>query len=155
MLKKNLLITLTVIFVASVTLLFADELRGKDIINSGPLETLQGTLQYNSPEWYLETENLTYQLHFGNREYLDSSGIKLRNRERINIEGVVLHDDVVVYTATVDGKTYRFRDRDGAPFWAGRGNQKERHECEECGKDHYGWKRGNRSRMYDRRRGNV
>jgi len=155
MLKKILLITLTLIFVASMTLLFADELRGKDIIASGKLETFQGSLKYNSPEWYLETENHTYQLHFGNREYLETSGIELRNRERIKIEGVVLGDDVVVYNAIVAGKTYRFRDRNGAPLWAGRGNQKERHECEECDKDSFGWKRGNRSRMYDRRKGNV
>lgn len=155
MLKKILLITLTVIFVASMTLLFADELRGKDIIDSGKLETFQGTLKYNSPEWYLETENHTYQLHFGNREYLETSGIELRNRERVKIEGVVLGDDVVVYNATVEGKTYRFRDRDGSPLWAGRGNQRERWECEECDKDSFGWKRGNRSRMDDRRKGNV
>jgi len=120
MLKKILIITL--IMVVGATLLFADVPFGREILDEGNAITVTGTLKYDTSEWYLKTKDGSYLLHFGNKTWLESTGIVLKDGEECSIKGISTEDDIVVSKATVDGKTYSFRDKDGIPLWAHKGN---------------------------------
>jgi hypothetical protein len=122
MMKKILIVTLLLVLGAS--LVFADSLTGRDIVEEGSFKTLQGVLTSQAAEWYLQTEQNTYQLHFGNRSYLSSTGIELADGAHCTIDGIVSDKDVAVAKATMDGKTYSFRDENGTPLWAGEGNRR-------------------------------
>jgi len=120
--KKILIVTL--IMVLGASLVFADNLTGRDIVEEGSVRTLDGILKSEGTEWYLLTEDDTYQLHFGNRNYLSSTGIELADGEHCTIDGIVSEREVAVATATMDGETYSFRDANGTPLWAGEGNRR-------------------------------
>ena len=122
MMKKILIITLLMVLGAS--LVFADSLTGRDIVKEGIFITLQGILKSEETEWYLTTNDGNYQLHFGNRNYLSSTGIELAEGAHYTIDGIVSENDVAVATATMNGETYSFRDANGTPLWAGEGNRR-------------------------------
>ena len=90
--------------------------------------TVTGTLQYDAPDWFLATAEGAYLLHFGNRYYFDSLGLALKEGEQLTVEGVRFQEDFLVYSVMAEGKTYSFRDRDGIPLWAGRGNRWSRNQ---------------------------
>ena len=120
--KKIFIVTL--IMVLGASLVFADNLTGRDIVEEGRVRTLDGILTSEGTEWYLLAEDGTYQLHFGNRNYLSSTGIELAEGAHYTIDGIVSENDVAVATATMNGETYSFRDANGTPLWAGEGNRR-------------------------------
>lgn len=122
MLKK---ISITVlVLLAGTSLIFAGEVTGRDMVADGAFASVSGMLVYESSEWYLKTDEKTYQLHLGNKEYLESTGIDLQEGAECSIEGFLLGQDIAVSSVTLDGKTYNFREKDGTPMWAGRGNHR-------------------------------
>lgn len=133
MVKKIFIITL--IFSVVAAALFAHDITGKDIVDKGSMVALDGTLRHESPEWYLYTEDGSYLLHFGNREYLEATGIVLEDGIRCEIEGLVAGSDIAVISATIDGKSYAFRNDDGTPLWAGRGRRLSMNKRRECMED--------------------
>ena len=137
MLKKILIVTL--LMALGTSLLFADGLTGRDIVAEGTFTTLKGTLTSQGTEWYLTTQDGPHQLHFGNRNYLSSTGIELVDGANCTIDGIVTGKDVAVATVTTAGKSYSFRDENGTPLWAGEGNRRNQ-------KDHSdGHSAGNKS----------
>jgi hypothetical protein len=139
MVKKILIISMVLVFGAAA--LFAHDVTGRDVVDSGALVTLEGTLRYESPEWYLDTQEGSYLLHFGNRGYLESTGIPIEDGKKLSVEGFAEGSDIAVVSASADGKTYSFRNRDGVPFWAGRGNRYAKNGEDGC----RGWFQGNGS----------
>ncbi|GEM_PF-1873886 len=147
MLKKIMMIL--IVLVAVTGLVFADTLDGKSLAEQGLLETRSGTLAYRSGEWYLESEEGSYLLHFGNKVYLEETGIDLAEGETCTVRGFFLEDEGAVMEATMRGDTYRFRADDGMPLWAGRGERSENrvyarnreNGCEDCGPEN-GERRG-------------
>jgi hypothetical protein len=122
MLKKLLIIT--VVMVLGGSLLFAENITGRDIVKTGAFTTKSGTLKYEAPEWHLVTKDGSYQLHFGNRNHLTSTGMELEDGKYCKIEGIATGKDIAVVSATIKGKTYTFRDENGIPEWAGKGNRR-------------------------------
>ena len=129
--KKILIVAMVLLFGAAA--LFAHDITGRDFTDSDELIVLKGTLRYESPEWYLDTEDGSYLLHFGNRDYLESTGIQGEDGKDLSVEGFVRGNDVLVASAAADGKVYSFRDNDGVPFWAGRGKRFARNGDDGCG----------------------
>jgi hypothetical protein len=82
------------------------------------VETVKGTLAEVRGLWLLNTGKGLYLLHFGNRAYLAGTGIPLKEGGQAAVEGAVDDDEIVVFKAMVEGKTYAFRDKDGVPLWA-------------------------------------
>ena len=124
MVKKILIVTLVMALGASF--LFAESLTGRDIVKEGSFTTINGTLKYEDTEWYLLAEGGPYQLHFGNKSYLSSTGIELEGGKNCKVDGIASGKEVVVVRATMEGKSYSFRDENGVPLWAGNGNQRDR-----------------------------
>ena len=137
MVKKILIISMVLVFAAAV--LFAHDVTGREVVETGEMTVLEGTLRYESPVWYLDTEEGSYLLHFGNRGYLESTGIPIEDEKKISVEGFAEGNDIVVVSASADGKTYSFRDPDGVPFWAGRGKRYAKNEEYGCRR----WFQGN------------
>ena len=99
---------------------------GRDVVSTGKLGSLSGALFEKDGEWYLQSNNSTYELHIGNHNYRDEIGIDLQKDENVDVTGFVDKEDVSVVTIKIDGKEYRFREDDGRPMWAGRGNGRNR-----------------------------
>ena len=81
------------------------------------LRTVKGTLAEEQGLWRLETGKAAYFLHFGNWAYLAGTGMPLEKGKAITVDGSVFDDDIVVFTANLEGKTYAFRDKNGVPLW--------------------------------------
>jgi hypothetical protein len=102
------------------------------------VETVKGTLAEVSGRWLLNTGKGLYLLHFGNRAYLAGTGMPLKEGGQAAVEGAVDDDDIVVFKAVVEGKTYTFRDKDGVPLWeryddgCGRGKEWGRGRAGDC-----------------------
>lgn len=130
MVKKILIVSLVLVFGAAV--LFALDFTGRDLVGIGEPVTLEGTLRSEDNEWYLDTTDESYLLHFGPRDYLESMEIPIEEGEAVSVEGFQKGSDVAVVSVAVDGKTYALRDADGMPLWAGRGRrlaQKDGYGC--------------------------
>jgi len=74
-------------------------------------------------EWYIDTEQGSYMLHLGNHSFVTETGVELADGKQCKVEGFYSGEDIAVISITVDGKTYRFRNQDGTPLWAGSGNK--------------------------------
>jgi hypothetical protein len=127
--KRTLFFAVAVVLLAlfsSTAILLAEEQSGRYGLREGAftegspgtLGTMKGTLGEENGEWILEAGKKTYLLHFGNRAYLAGTGMPLKDGKEITVEGSVLDDDIIVFNATLDGKTYGFRDKSGVPLWA-------------------------------------
>jgi hypothetical protein len=87
----------------------------------GSAVTLQGTLARRDADWYLESGGATYELHFGNSRYLESTGAVLQEGARCTVRGFPEGQGLVVSEIELDGDVFRFRDDRGVPHWAQEG----------------------------------
>ena len=126
MFKKILIVSL--VMAVSAALLFRSDVTGRDLVDKGAVVTRQGILQHEDLEWYLLTENISYQLHFGPRDYLSQTGLELEKGNRITIVGFSSATDIAVVEAADGEKSYHFRNENGRPFWAGNGMRKRQEE---------------------------
>ncbi len=121
MLKKTLIILVALSVVA--TLVYADLQQGRDIVQTGEIISLDGTLVSNQSEWYVDTEEGRYQLHLGNKDQLLSTGADLTEDASVTVEGWVTGKNIAVYRITMGEVTYAFRSEDGRPLWSGKGDR--------------------------------
>lgn len=99
--------------------LFADYGTARDLLDTGTAVKISGVLEYNAPYWYLVSGGKSYQLHLGNMNFLSNTGITLKEGSLCEVEGIAGDDDIVVFGVTTNEKTYRLRDENGVPLWAG------------------------------------
>jgi hypothetical protein len=117
---------ITVILSAALALVLAGSLAfahrpGRDLIGSGELTELEGTLSSIGSAWTLETAGGAYLLHLGNPFYLEELGVELADGERITVQGYLDGEDLVAARIDLGGESYRLRDDEGYPLWAGWG----------------------------------
>jgi hypothetical protein len=115
--------TLVILFSASAILLAAEGRYGsggkaapEELLAA--LRTVKGTLEEEQGLWKLNTGKAVYFLHFGDWAYLAGTGMPLEKGKAITVEGSVFDADIVVFNASMEGKTYAFRDKNGVPLWA-------------------------------------
>jgi hypothetical protein len=123
MLWYTVVFTIVMLFSASAILLAAEGRYGsggkaapEELLEA--LKTVKGTLEEEQGSWKLDTGKTAYLLHFGNWAYLAGIGIPLEKGKAITVEGSVFDADIVVFNASMEGKTYAFRDKNGVPLWA-------------------------------------
>jgi len=121
MLKRLLLVLIMLLATAAVILAAP---------GAGPVTTMKGVLMDNNGDWFLRSGKELYLLHFGDRAYLAGTGIPLADGKECVVEGNVIDDDIIVQVTTIDGKSYAFRDKDGAPLWAG--DRRDRWDMDDC-----------------------
>jgi hypothetical protein len=97
----------------------SEEIKGKDIASKGFLTDLSGTLKYEGGEWYLVSDEGSFQIHLGPKSYLDSINFKLTEGDQAEIKGFVLEDHIAPCKITTAGKSIELRDENGRPAWAG------------------------------------
>jgi len=122
--KRFTIIALFVALSAAATLWAADSLAGRDIVDQGLKATLSGTLVEENGEWSLRTVGKTYAVHLGNYSILYPKGIGLKDGEQASVSGFLVGEDVSAISLASNGRTYTFREEDGTPLWAGRGNRR-------------------------------
>jgi hypothetical protein len=119
MFKKILAVTAVLLLVAGLVLA---ENRMRKTDDLGIAATVQGSLVSLDAEWYLESGGSTYELHFGNRRYLESTGMVPLEGASCTVQGFLDGRELVVSEIEMAGKTFRFRDEEGIPLWAERRN---------------------------------
>jgi hypothetical protein len=135
---KTRFVLIMVVAVLAVTVLAASEplrrttgssivsdtsVTGRDVVATGSLETVTGTLSQDGYEWYLDTPDAVYELHLGNCDMLYPDGVSLKAGLSADVTGYVLDTDIAAVTVVSDGQTYEFRNSGGQPLWAGQGNR--------------------------------
>ncbi len=105
-------------------------LRGRDFVRLGEIDTFSGIVTEIKGEWCLITADAKYELHLGDHNHREKTGIKLSEHAEIKVTGFVYSQeeieiaDIAVCIIIMDGKEYRFRDDDGTPLWQGRGQNR-------------------------------
>jgi hypothetical protein len=113
-------ITIILLMVSTVTAgVFAHDLKGKDIAETGKIVIVKGVLNLEDNELYLKTDDTIYTIHLGPEWYAEEIGFPKSSGESATVEGFAVAEDIAPLTIVVRGKTYTFRDEDGAPAWAG------------------------------------
>lgn len=140
---------ITAILSAALALVLAGSLAfahypGRDLVGSGELTELEGTLSGIGSAWTLEVSEGTYLLHLGNPFYLEDQGVELAEGKRITVQGYLSGEDLVAARIDLDGKSYRLRDDEGYPLWAGQGGRRF------AGRGCHGWYGPGAARGFDR-----
>lgn len=104
----------------------AESLSGRDIAERGTLKTLTGLLKEKDREWFLKTPEQEYELHLGNYEAIYPRGIELKEGTTAEVYGFVHGVSVAPVWVKNQNRTYKFRDKDGTPLWAGKGQGRNR-----------------------------
>jgi hypothetical protein len=123
--KKLLVITISAALMITLTAgVFAESLRGRDLVNRAAKTTVSGTLAYQDGEWYLKSGGDLILIHFGNQAYLDSIGLEPAAGDEATLLGYLQGRDITPVTVTLGSGEYRLRDESGFPLWAGAGQRR-------------------------------
>lgn len=135
-------ITITLLMVLSVTAgILADDIADKDIVEQGRILTVDGVFEVEDgehgehgehSELYLKTDDTTYTVHLGQEWYTEQIGFPKKSGASATIRGFVVAEHIAPLTIVVQGRTYVFRDENGAPAWAGRGNRDNARDPSDC-----------------------
>ncbi len=153
--RFSFIITLVVLLIGAYTLMAADimekakenapeklsevseavqpRLQGRELVELGELKTVSGVLKTDEEEWFLETEEGLYEIHFGDHNYREKIGLKPEAGKKAEVIGFVYQQegikeiDIAACNMNFEGKEFRFRERDGTPLWQGEGALQEHH----------------------------
>ena len=103
-------------------------LSGREIVDQGTLGTISGVLTEADGEWFLESSEQSWAVHFGFVDYLEQVGFNPYEGAQAEIAGFMVQNDISVTTAEIDGRLWVFRDEDGRPAWSGSGRGRNRDE---------------------------
>ena len=87
------------------------------------LTKLEGRLVYDDPEWLLDIDGETVALFLGNRSYLESLEIELKEGTETVAFGVMEEDGLSVARLVTEDGEIVLRSDAGVPKWAGNGNR--------------------------------
>ncbi|MDN5353959.1 MAG: hypothetical protein PWQ09_715 [Candidatus Cloacimonadota bacterium] len=95
------------------------ELKGKDFVEKGELQEFSGNLIKTDEEWSLQTEEATFDLHFGPQEYLQSKEVVLQEDTEINLTGYLYKKNIAVVKFVYYDVNVVLRSDKGDPLWHG------------------------------------
>ena len=129
---KKILIIVLAFMLVSVLGSFASNsgMMGREVVEMGVLQTIEGSLVEQDGEWYLQTGEFLYAVHLGNHDFIDSLEMDLNEGDRVTLQGFVQGEDIAAVNITTGGKTYLVRSEDGMPLWAGNGQGRNRQSDE-------------------------
>jgi hypothetical protein len=98
----------------------ASQLKGRDFVRLGKLETHSGTLtRINNDEWGLKTGDRVFEIHLGPSEYRASKGFILNEGASATVSGYAYENHLSVKTLESDGQSIALRDENGRAVWSG------------------------------------
>ncbi|QHI68114.1 hypothetical protein [Tichowtungia aerotolerans] len=113
-------------WIAAISLAFGltatatEEIKGKDVVSRGNIQTIIGTLQSeDGTEFTLVTSKTSYELHLGPEKYRNSMPVKLKPGQDAEVRGFVYKEHISPITIKTDGSTIILRDKEGKAVWAG------------------------------------
>jgi hypothetical protein len=122
---KKIIIT-GLVFLATATFISANDMNRREIAENGTMMEFSGTLEEENGEWTIETSTGTYDLHLGPEFFRDEIKLSLKEDSTVRVKGFTVDTDISVTEIIYQGKSYTFRDADGRPMWASRGNNRNR-----------------------------
>lgn len=99
----------------------ASQLKGRDYVGLGKLETHMGILVRLGEEWGLKSADRVFEIHMGPAEYRASKGFTLKEGEKATVSGFVYQSNLSVASMESGGKAITLRDETGRPVWSGSG----------------------------------
>lgn len=119
--SKKLFALVVLIIAASSGRLFAEsEIKGKDVVADGTVQTLSGTLKADGGhEWLLVTAKETYELHLGPEKYRESKKFSLTEGLEAEVKGFVFEKHIAPITIKAGNASIVLRDEGGKAAWAG------------------------------------
>ncbi len=98
----------------------AEEVKGKDVVAGGTVQSLSGTLKADGGhEWLLVTAQETYELHLGPEAYRESKKFVLSEGQKANVKGFVFEKHIAPITIQTGKAAMVLRDEAGKAAWAG------------------------------------
>lgn len=126
--KRMISILIVAMSVFSLSALEQSDLLGREIVDSGKVLSISGTLKEMDGEWTLNTGKEVYNLHLGNHDYLETVDLKLIEGREAVAKGFVNKLDMAVGTISMGSKSWTLRDESGRPAWAGKGRGRNRRD---------------------------
>jgi hypothetical protein len=96
-----------------------EEITGRVVVERGTVGTLTGTLAADGDEWVLMAGSRLYEIHLGQFGHDGKTTATLIEGAEAVVEGFIYGDHVSPVMMESEGLSYRFRDQDGRPLWAG------------------------------------
>ncbi len=118
--KKFLVMSIVLLTAGTIA---AAALSGKDYVEKGKPGKVSGVLLEESAEWYVIDGVNKIAIHMGPVFYRDEIKLNLKENDKVTAEGFVYENELTVTKLIYNGKEYNFRDSNGDPLWAGRGNR--------------------------------
>lgn len=98
----------------------AEEVKGKDVVARGTVQTLSGTLKADgSHEWLLVTAQEIYELHLGPEKYRETQKVTLSEGQEAEVKGFVFEKHIAPITIRTGKSAIVLRDEAGKAAWAG------------------------------------
>lgn len=118
--KKLSTIAVLIVAASSGRLFAESEMKGKDVVASGIVQTLSGILKEDGGhEWLLVTAKETYELHLGPEAYRESKNFTLADGQKAEVKGFVFEKHIAPITIKIGKDVIVLRDETGKSAWAG------------------------------------
>ncbi len=95
------------------------QLKGRDYVRLGKLETHTGVFVKLNDEWGLKTGDRVFEIHMGPAEYRAYKGFTVKEGENAKVSGFVYNNNLSVTIMESGGQFITLRDETGRPAWAG------------------------------------
>jgi hypothetical protein len=96
--------------------------QARRVVNNGEIKILEGILiGDNNGDWYLKVNNKKYLIHFGPDFYFEELNLKLKNNDKLKIEGFFYLEQIAPILFIHNKKEYRFWLKNGDSVWKGKG----------------------------------
>ncbi len=112
------------VFSAAPVFAEAEEIDGRTVALKGTRGSVSGVLVYEKDEWYLDAGGKKYELHLGMPGHDGKTTASMKEGDKATVDGFILENHIAPVTLVSAGKSYSFRNEDGSPVWAGRGNRR-------------------------------
>jgi hypothetical protein len=104
---------------AAFTTRAEEEIKGRDIVTKGAVQTLSGTLKAEGHEWELiAADGTAYELHLGPTEYRESKSFTMKDGEHAEVRGFVFNTHVSPISLKTQSASIELRTEAGKPAWA-------------------------------------
>jgi hypothetical protein len=119
--KKSICLFTATVFLLSIAACKTpaqEEIKGKDVVAAGTVQSMSGTLREEGHEWVLVTVERDYELHLGPEEYRESKGFTMTDGEKAEVQGFVYKTHISPISIKTGTASIHLRTKEGKSIWA-------------------------------------